>query len=116
MYSLIDNVEPTALTSNLPTVGYNSLLMVVANGASGADNYEGTKEEADALKAGMTIKVADTTAEDGEDIDAQYVSARTIAGTKTALVEIILTKAFVKTLNLGTNITASAKLYTTPLV
>lgn len=116
MYSLIDNVEPTALTANIPTVGYNSLFLVVANGAEGASNYTGTKAEAEALVEGMTIVVADNTADAGEVIDPQYVTARTIAGTKTALVEIILTKAYVKTLTLGEDITATAKLYTTPLV
>lgn len=114
MYTLIENLQPVAATSNIPSVGYQTLLCLVANGASGASNYEGTKAEADALKAGLTIKVADATGEDGIDLDGQYVKARTIAGTKNAMVEIILTKAYVKTLTFGTDISATAKFLTLP--
>lgn len=111
MYTLIDKIQETALTSNIPTVGYQTLLCLVAT--TGSD-YTGTKAEADALVAGMTIKVADNTSDAGVDLDKQYVKARTLAGTKHAFVEIVLTKAYVKTLTLGTGISAVAKLYTLP--
>lgn len=114
MYTIIDKLQETALTANIPTVGYQTLFVLVNNGASGASNYTGTKAEADALVAGMTIKVADNTSDTGVDLEAQYVKARTIAGTKHAIVEIVLTKAFVKTLTLGTDITAVAKFLTLP--
>lgn len=114
MNTLIDKLQPTALSSNIPTVGYQTLFCLLANGAEGASNYTGTKAEADTLIAGMTIKVADNTSDSGADIDAQYVKARTIAGTKNAILEIVLTKAYVKTLSLGSGISATAKFYTLP--
>lgn len=111
MYTLIDKIQETALTSNIPTAGYQTLLCLVAT--TGSD-YTGTKAEAETLINGMTIKVADNTTDTGVDLDKQYIKARTIAGTKHAIVELVLTKAYVKTLTLGTGISAVAKFYTLP--
>ena len=79
---LIDKLKPISAISNVATVGYQTLFAVFTNGASGANNYTGTKAEADAIKNALVVKLAETASDDGYDADKQYLSVRTIAGTK----------------------------------
>lgn len=111
MYNLIDKIQETTLTANIPTVGYQNLLCLIATTGS---NFEGTKAEADAIKAGLTVKIAENTEDAGEDISLQYVKVRTMAGTKHAFVEISLNGAYIKTLTFGENLSAIAKFLTFP--
>lgn len=105
---LIDKLQPVAEISNVATVGYQTLLAVFTNGASGASNYQGTKAEADAIKDALVIKLAETTTDTGYDADEQYVSVRTIAGTKKFIVELSLSDVLVKSMTLTDATLASA--------
>lgn len=114
-YSLIDKIQPASASTNIATVGYQTLLCVLKNGASAAPKYTGTKAEADILLAGTTVKVSDNA--DGSspvDLDAQYIKARTIAGTVNAVLEIVLTKATVASITLPDNVTRTIDLLTLP--
>lgn len=93
---LIDKLHPISAISNVPTVGYQTLLAVFTNGASGADNYEGTEEEAAEIKDAIAIKLATLATDDGYDVDKQYLSVRTIAGTKLFIAELSLYEVLVK--------------------
>ena len=59
-YTLIDKLEKAAAATNIATVGYQTLFSVLANGASGAANYTGTKAEADAIVNGTTVNVSES--------------------------------------------------------
>ena len=93
---LIDKLQPVSAISNVATVGYQTLFTVFTNTASGADNYAGTKAEADEIKEALAIKLNATTDGDGYDADKQYLSVRTIAGTKLFIAELSLSDAYVK--------------------
>lgn len=105
---LIDKLQPISAISNVATVGYQTLFAVFTNGASGASNYEGTKAEADAIKDALVIKLAETTSDSGYDADKQYLSVRTIAGTKLFIAELSLSDVLVKSMTLTDATLASA--------
>lgn len=115
MNTVIDKVKLVTAAANIPTVGFKTLLCVLNNGATAAQNYTGTKAEADALLAGITVKMSATS--DGANavaLDEQYVKVRTQAGTKNAFLEIVLTDAFIATIALPTDITIATRLLTLP--
>lgn len=97
---LIDKLKPISAISNVATVGYQTLFAVFTNGAAGS-NYVGTKAEADAIKNALVIKLAETTGDDGYDADKQYLSVRTIAGTKQFIAELSLSGVLVKSMTLA---------------
>ena len=105
---LIDKLQPISAISNVATVGYQTLFAVFTNGASGANNYTGTKAEADAIKAALVIKLAETSSDTGYDADKQYLSVRTIAGTKQFIAELSLSGVLVKSMTLAQATLASA--------
>lgn len=114
-YTLIDKLEKAAAATNIATVGYQTLFSVLANGASGAENYAGTKAEADAIVSGTTVNVSESS--DGSNpvaLDKQYIKARTKAGTKTAYLEIVLTKPYIASITLPTGLTRTVDLLTLP--
>lgn len=115
MYTLIDKLKKAPAATNIPTVGFQTLLCVLNNGADGAVNYAGTKAEADALLAGITVNMS--AASDGSNpvaLDKQYINVRTQAGTKNAFLEIVLTEAYVASIVLPANITRVIDLLTLP--
>lgn len=115
MYNLINDLKLVAATANIPTVGFQTLLCVLTNGASGAQNYEGTKAEASVLLEGTTVKMsANADGSNSYTIDPQYLKARTIAGTKNAMLEIVLPDNYVASITLPTNVTATVKFLTLP--
>ena len=114
-YTLIDKLEKAAAATNIATVGYQTLFSVLANGKSGAGNYAGTKAEADAIVDGTTVNVSENS--DGSNpvaLDKQYIKARTQAGTKTAYLEIVLTKPYIASITLPTGLTRTVDLLTLP--
>lgn len=113
-YTLIDKLEKAAET-NIATVGYQTLFSVLANKNSEAENYAGTKAEADAIVDGTTVKVSENS--DGLNpvaLDKQYIKARTQAGTKVAYLEIVLTKPCIASIELPTGLTRTVDLLTLP--
>ena len=114
MATLIDKLK-VADATNIATIGFETLVLLIANGASGAANYTGTAAEAATLKAGITVTTgASSTGVGAAAIDAEYIKVRTQAGTKNAFVEVILTEAYVSAITLPANITAVARLLTNP--
>lgn len=114
MQTLIDKVKVAAAT-NIATVGFDTLLVLLANGASGAVNYTGTAAEAAALKAGITVNIADNASGTGAiEIAQEYVNVRTQAGTKNAFLEVVLGEAYIASITLPTDVTATVKLLTLP--
>lgn len=95
---LIDKLKPISAISNVATVGYQTLLAIFTNTTTGASNYTGSKAEADAIKTALTIKLNAGTEGDGYDADKQYLSVRTIAGTKLFIAELSLSDAYVKSM------------------
>lgn len=114
-YTLIDKLEKAAAT-NIATVGYQTLFSVLAkNGASDAANYTGTKAEADAIVDGTTVKVSENSDDPNPvALDKQYIKARTQAGTKTAYLEIVLTKPYIVSITLPSDLTSTVDLLTLP--
>ena len=117
METLIDKVKLIGANTNIPTVGFKTLLVVLKNGAAAAtsSDYAGTISEAATLKAGITVKMSDSS--DGSnpvDLDDQYYNVRTQAGTDYAILEIILTQAYVASITLPSDITISTGLLTLP--
>lgn len=111
-YTLIDKLEKAAAATNIATVGYQTLFSVLASGAA---NYTGTKAEADAIVDGTTVNVSENF--DGSNpvaLDKQYIKARTQAGTKTAYLEIVLTKPYIASITLPTGLTRTVDLLTLP--
>lgn len=116
MATMIDKVKVASAT-NIATAGYKTLLILLTNAASGAENYKGTAAEAATLKDGTTVNVADNASgTNAVEIDAQYVIVRTQAGTKNAFLEVVLGEAYVSTIVLPSNITATARLLTQPAI
>lgn len=114
MATLIEKVK-VAPATNIPTVGFETLLVLLVNGASGAANYAGTAAEATALKAGITVNVADNSAgTNAAEINDEYVKVRTQAGTKNAFLEVVLGEAYVSTIVLPTDVTAVTRFLTHP--
>lgn len=114
MQTLIDKVQ-VANTENIETVGFETLLVVIANGTSGAANYDGTKEEADKLKNQIIVNLKDNVADQAtSNLADQYMKVRTIAGTKNAILEAVLTKAIVASVTLPENHTSVVNLLTLP--
>lgn len=112
-YTLIDKLEKAVNTTDIATVGYQTLFSVLANGGSDAKNYAGTKAEADAIVNGTTVKVSDG-GSNPVVLDKQYIKARTQAGTKVAYLEIVLTKPYIATIELPQNLTRTVDLLTLP--
>ena len=115
MYNLMRSVHKVEAENNIPTVGYQTLLLVCTNGAAGAQDYEGSETEADTLKAGVTINMSKNS--DGSDpyqLDEQYILARTQADTKTAYVEIVLTDNYIASISLPDDVTVDIKFLTLP--
>lgn len=99
MQTLIDKIKILSADTNIPTVGYKTMLVVLENANEGAENFTGTKAEVDALKDQITVNMSDNA--DGADpveLDKQYIQVRTEAGSIHALLEIVLTKAYVASL------------------
>lgn len=114
-YTLIDKLEKAAAVANIATVGYQTLFSVLANGGSSAKNYAGTKAEADAIVDGTTVKVSETSDDSNPvTLDKQYIKARTQAGTKTAYLEIVLTKPYIVSITLPDDLTSTVDLLTLP--
>lgn len=114
-YTLIDKLEKAAATTNIATVGYQTLFSVLANGKSDDRNYAGTKAEADAIVDGTTVKVSENS--DGSNpvaLDKQYIKARTQAGTKVAYLEIVLTKPYIVDITPPEDLTRTVDLLTLP--
>lgn len=115
MQTLIDKIKLLTKDTNIPTVGYKTMLVVLENGADEAPNFTGTKAEADALKDQITVKVSeDATGATYEALDKQYIEVRTIAGSIHALLEIVLTKAYVTGLTLPANYDTLSEFLTLP--
>lgn len=113
-YTLIDKLEKAAAT-NIATVGYQTLFSVLANEANSDENYTGTKAEADAIVNGTTVKVSENSNDSNPvALDKQYIKARTQAGTKTAYLEIVLTKPYIASITLPANLTRTVDLLTLP--
>lgn len=113
-YTLIDKLEKAAAT-NIATVGYQTLFSVLANEKSDAENYAGTKAEADAIVDGTTVKVSENSDDSNPvALDKQYIKARTQAGTKTAYLEIVLTKPYIASITLPPDLTRTVDLLTLP--
>lgn len=114
-YSLIDKIQPASVDANIATVGYQTLLCVLKNGADSAPKYTGSEAEAKTLLAGTTVKVSDNADSSSPVVlDTQYIKARTIAGTINAVLEIVLTKATVVSIALPADITRTIDLLTLP--
>lgn len=115
MQTLIDKLKKAPAATNIATVGFKTLVCVLANGTAEASNYTGTKAEADTILAGTTVKMS--AASDGSNphnLDNQYVKVRTQAGTKNAFLEIVLTDAYVASITLPTGLTRVVDLLTLP--
>lgn len=113
-YTLIDKLEKAA-EINIATAGYQTLFSVLTNEANDAVNYTGTKAEADAIVDGTTVNVSENP--DGLNpvaLDKQYIKARTQSGTKTAYLEIVLTKPYIVSITLPTDLTRTVDLLTLP--
>lgn len=112
-YTLIDKLEKAAAaTTDIATVGYQTLFSVLTNEASDATDYTGTKAEADAIVGGTTVNVSDGS--NPVALDKQYIKARTQAGTKTAYLEIVLTKPYIASITLPAGLTRTVDLLTLP--
>lgn len=112
-YTLIDKLEKAA-AANIATVGYQTLFSVLANGSS-EKNYAGTKAEADAIVSGTTVNVSENSDDSNPvALDKQYIKARTQAGTKTAYLEIVLTKPYIVSIALPDGLTRTVDLLTLP--
>jgi len=115
MQTLIDKIQLLEVDTDIPTVGYKTLLVALENGASGAAKFAGTKAEAEALKKEITVKVSDTAADaNPETLDAQYIQVRTIANSVHAMLEVVLTKAYVTSLTLPADYDTLAEFLTLP--
>lgn len=113
-YTLIDKLEKAAAVTNIATVGYQTLFSVLARASDAAD-YTGTKAEADAIVDGTTVKVSENSNDSNPVVlDKQYIKARTQAGTKTAYLEIVLTKPYVASIALPGGLTRTVDLLTLP--
>lgn len=115
MQTLIDKIKFLVADTNIPTVGYKTMLVVLENQAAGAANFEGTAEEAATLKAGITVNMSDNA--DGSDpvaLDAQYIKVRTVAGSVHAIAEFVLTKAYVASLSLPADYDTLSEFMTLP--
>lgn len=112
MQNLIGHVEVATAAANIDTTGYRTLLCIL----EGPANYQGTEAEAQALISGTTVTLADNVAGTGAyNIDKeQYLLARTVAGTKTAYLEIIFADKFVTAITLPQNVTSKVNLLTFP--
>ena len=96
---LIDKLKPISAISNVATVGYQTLLAIFTNTTTGASNYTGSKAEADAIKDDLAIKLsANSDGSNDYDADKQYLSVRTVAGTKLFIAELSLSDAYVKSM------------------
>lgn len=114
-YTLIDKLEMAADTTNIATVGYQTLFSVLANEESSAEDYAGTKAEADVIVSETTVKVSeDSNGSNPVALDKQYIKARTKAGTKTAYLEIVLTKPYIVSITLPTALKRTVDLLTLP--
>lgn len=113
MQTLIDKIK-LAGTENIETAGFKTLLVVINNGAGEAANYTGSKAEADALKAQITVNMKNKTTDDAVALDSQYIKVRTIAGTTKAIMEAVLTKALVASIALPANHTSVINMLTLP--
>jgi len=114
MTTLIQNLK-VAPATNIPTVGFQTLLVLLVNGASGAADYTGTAAEAATLKTGITVNVANNVSgTNAVEIADEYVRVRTQAGSKNAFLEVVLGEAYVSTITLPTDVTAVARLLTHP--
>lgn len=113
-YTLIDKLEKAA-TSNIATVGYQTLFSVLAHEVGEGEEYAGTKAEADAIVAGTTVKVSENSGgSNSVALDKQYIKARTQAGTKVAYLEIVLTKPYIASIVLPSKLTRTVDLLTLP--
>lgn len=118
-YTLIDKLEKLekleeATTANIATVGYQTLFSVLTNEAA-KTNYAGTKAEADVIVGGTTVKVSENSGDlNPVALDKQYIKARTQAGTKTAYLEIVLTKPYIISITLPEGFTRTVDLLTLP--
>lgn len=115
MQTLIDKIKILSADTNIPTVGYKTMLVVLENGNSGAANFTGTKAEVEALLAQITVNMSDNA--DGSNpvaLDKQYVNLRTEAGSTHALLEIVLTKAYVASLVVPAGYETLAEMLTLP--
>lgn len=114
MQTLIDKIKVTG-TTNISTIGFKTLLVILKNNKTGAAAYTGTKAEAATLKAGITVNMADNASgTNAAAIDGEYIKVRTQAGTLNAVLEVVLTEAYVASMVLPTNITAIATTLTLP--
>ena len=116
-YTLIDKLEKAAAETNIATVGYQTLFSVCQYGKSDAENYAGTKAEADAIVDGTTVNASDSENSDDSNtvaLDKQYIKARTQAGTKVAYLEIVLTKPYIASIALPKDLTRTVDLLTLP--
>ena len=115
MQTLIDNLKVVG-ASNIATIGFNgTLLVLLTNGLSGADDYDGTAAEAAALKAGITVTTgSSSTGVSATAVDSEYIKVRTQADTKNALLEVVLTEAYISAITLPSDITATARFLTNP--
>lgn len=114
MQTLIDKIKIAGAT-NIPTIGFKTLLVILRNNKTGAANYTGTAAEAATLKAGITVNMADNSAgTNAAAIDGEYIKVRTQAGTLNAILEVVLTEAYVASMVLPTDITAIATMLTLP--
>lgn len=115
MYTLIDKLRKTVAEENIPTVGFQTLLCVLNNGAAGADNYVGTKAEAEAIMADITVNMsANADGSNPVTLDKQYINVRTQAGTTNAFLEIVLTEAYVASIALPADVTRVIDFLTLP--
>lgn len=115
MTTMIDKLKILDSYTNIPTVGFQTLMAVLVNAASGAADYEGTSAEAAALLEGITVTVADNVSGTGAvEISSQYVKVRTEAGTKNAFLEVVLTDAYVTAITLPSDVTAVTAFLTSP--
>ena len=113
MQTLIDKVKILVGNTNIPTVGYKTMLVVLKHTTGG--NFVGTKAEADALKNSITVNMSDNS--NGTNpvaLEKQYYNVRTEAGSANALLEIVLTKAFVASLVLPENYQTLVEMMTLP--
>lgn len=115
-YTLIDKLEKAAATTNIATVGYQTLFSVLTRKTDDdTKNYTGTKAEADAIVGGTTVKVSENSDDSNPvELDKQYIKARTQAGTKTAYLEIVLTKPYIVSIALPADLTRTVDLLTLP--
>lgn len=110
MQTLIDKLQITDAT-NIKTTGYDTLLMIT----TGSTDYTGTKEEAEELKNKIIISMKDKVSDQATtNLGDQYINVRTVAGTKNAFIEAVLTKSIVASVTLPEGITATVNLLTLP--